>query len=79
MQQLFLQPLTGILGSEQKRQHSCLPDLPAGYSGEVLIGIVPRWLQGLQHLAKLLVVPCVDVITDRGQAPAHLAVDAANR
>lgn len=53
--------------------------LPGGYSGEVLIGVVLGGLQGFQHVAKLCVVPLVNVVTDDGQAPSHLAPSAAER
>lgn len=58
---------------------SGMADLPGGYSGEVLVGIVPCQLQGLQHLTEFLIIPHVDVITNNGQAPAHLVAGAAGR
>lgn len=53
--------------------------LPGGYFGEVLIGVLLGGLQGFQHVAKLGVVPLVNVITDDGQAPSHPAPSAAER
>lgn len=53
--------------------------LPGGYPGEVLVGVILGGLQGFQHVAKLRVVPLINVVTDDGQAPSHQAPGAAQR
>lgn len=53
--------------------------LPGGYSGEVLVDVLLGGLQGFQHVAKLRIVPLINVVTDDGQAPSYQAPGAAQR
>ena len=48
------------------------PGLPGRDLGEVLVGVVCRRLQVLQHGLELRVVAPVDVIPDDGELAAHL-------
>lgn len=68
------------LPSSRRRLPACTKGagaLPGGNLDEVIVGILLGELQGFQHVAKLSVVPLVNVIADDGQAPPHQAPGTA--